>query len=286
MSQTYFSLFNTVQYSNTTAVDITERVVTTQNVEKNPYIFYPLDITNGARADQIANYNFQDPFSSWVLYLTNNITDPYYDWYLTDDQFNSFIQLKYGSIQNATQKIAFWRNNWVGQSSLSVGGYQSEIAGNAGRIKYWEPSNYDTRNNIIEYSRTQTDWIVDTNQTISYQISANVQFTNNEIVTIGASGKAQVSQSNGNTLVINHVFYPNTTIGTTITGQESGVSSTISTVNYQVNNIPANEFVYWAPVYYYDMEREKNEGNKTILVMQNNYVPQYTKNVKDLLSKK
>ena len=285
MPNPYFSLFNTIQYgnssSNVAVVDITERVVTLQNVEKNPYIFYPLDITNGARADQIANYNFNDPFSSWVLYLTNNITDPYYDWYLTDDQFNKFIELKYGSIQAATQKVAFWRNNWVDQPALSVGGYDA-LPGEL--IKYWQPSNYDVRNNIIEYSRTQADWTVDTNQLISYQVSANVQFTNNEIVTIGANGTAQVSQSNGNTLIVQHTFYPNTTIGTTITGQESGATATISTVNYQVTNIPASEFVYWAPVYYYDMEREKNEGNKTILVMQKNYVPQYINSVKNLLS--
>jgi hypothetical protein len=289
-NQTYFSMFNTINYgnstSNTVVLDITERVVTLQNIEKTPYVFYPLDITNGARADQIANYNFSDPFSSWVLYLTNNITDPYYDWYLDDDQFNQFIVDKYGSIQIAKQTIEFWRNNWVDQPSLSVSGYYSEIANNAGRVKYWEPANYDNRNNIIQYSRIPADWTVDTNQLISYQLTTNTQFQNNEPLSIGSNGTAQVSLSNGNTLVVKHVFFPNTTANTIITGQESGQTAAISSVNYHVNNIPPNEFVYWTPVYSYDMEKEKNEGNRTILVMEPNYVPSYIKNVKSLLSQK
>lgn len=286
MSQKYFSLFNTIQYGNSTSnsavVDITERVVTLQNVEKNPYVFYPLDITNGVRADQIANYNFKDPYASWILYLTNEIVDPYYDWYLTDNEFNEFIVKKYGSIQQATQKVAYWQNNWIDQPSLSVQGYLSEISGNAGRIKYWEPSNYNNFNQVTQYSRTKVDWIVTTNQTISYQLSSNVHFSNNELLTINGSSTAQVAQSNGSTLIVQHVFFPQTS--GTIVGQESGATAIISSVNYQVSNIPSNEFVYWSPVYYYDMERTKNEGNKTIRVIQNDFVPSYVKNVKNLLS--
>jgi hypothetical protein len=135
--QTYFKNFNTISYSNTSAVDLTERVVTLQNVETNPYVFYPLDITGGARADQVAYLNYKDQFSSWVIYLTNDIIDPYYDWYLTQSEFNNFIVTKYGSIANATQTVAFWRNNWVDQPALSTTAYNAEIAGNPGRIKYW-----------------------------------------------------------------------------------------------------------------------------------------------------
>jgi hypothetical protein len=281
MSQTYFNLFKDIQYGNTTAIDIMERAVSSLNTNGNPYIFYPLDITNGARADQIANYNFKDPYASWVLYLTNNIIDPYYDWYLDDDQFNQFIVNKYGSIQQATQKVAYWTNNWVDQPSLSVSGYNAEIAGNPGRIKYWEPSTYNNYNQIIQYSRTQIDWKVDTNQTISYTLTSNAQFTIDEIVNIGTNGSGQVVQSNNNILVVQHLFFPQ--MSGNIVGQESGETAAIQSVNYQSINISADEFVYWTPIYYYDMERIKNEGNRTILVMQNNDVPSFINTVKQVL---
>ena len=97
-TETYFKNFNTIQYGNNSVVDITERVVVLNNVGKNPYVYYPLDITDGARSDQIADASYNDPYSSWVLYLSNDIVDPYYEWYLTQDQFNNFIITKYGSI--------------------------------------------------------------------------------------------------------------------------------------------------------------------------------------------
>jgi hypothetical protein len=81
-SETYFKNFNTIQYGNNSVVDITERVVVLNNVQKNPYVYYPLDITDGARPDQISNQNYNDPFASWVLYLSNDIVDPYYECYL------------------------------------------------------------------------------------------------------------------------------------------------------------------------------------------------------------
>jgi hypothetical protein len=54
-------------------------------------------------------------------------------------------------------------------------------------------------------------------------------------------------------------------------------------MSYLANTIPANELYYWTPVYNYDYENEKNEGNRTIRMMQPQYVPAYVNNVKSLL---
>jgi len=285
-TQTYFKNFNTIQYgnstSNTAVVDITERVVTLQNIQINPYLYYPLDITEGDRADQIAYTNYSDPYSSWVLYLTNNIIDPYYDWYLTQDQFNSFIELKYGSLANATQTIAFWRNNWVDQPSLNPSAYATEIAGNPNRIKYWEP-NLSLAGVPISYSRVQVDWTVSTNQIVSYNYTGSSNFIVNEIVNINGTGTGQVVQSNSSTVIVQHTQNVINTSSGYLYGKQSQSNVTITAFSYLANTLQNDELVYWTPVYNYDIENEKNEGNKTILVMQPQYVPKYVNNVKNLL---
>jgi hypothetical protein len=291
--ETYFKNFNVIQYgnssSNTAVVDITERVITLQNVEKNPYIFYPVDITNGSRADQVAYYNFNDQFSSWVLYLTNDIVDPYYEWYLTQDQFNSFIETKYGSIANAMQTVAFWQNNWANQPALTPAAYTAEISGNIGRMKYWQPV-LNSRGDIFEYARVQSDWSTSTNQVVTYSINAYSSsvstFTSNEIVNLNGNGQAQFVQSNSSVLVVQHTFGNTTISNGYIYGTSSTANVIINGILSSVNTIPANEIAYWTPIYYYDMENIKNEGNRTIRVMQPQYVPQYITNFKQLLSVK
>ena len=293
MPETFFKNFNVIQYgnssSNSAVIDITERVVQLNNTQKNPYIYYPLDITDGARADQLSYFNYNDPYASWVLYLANDIIDPYYEWYLTQDQFNQFIVTKYGSIANAQQTVAFWRNNWVDQPALTTTAYNAEIAGNPGRIKYWTP-NYMGSLQIQNYTRTQVDWTVSTNQLINVTTTNANNFIANEVVqipTVSGTGTGQVVLANNTNLMVQHIISTtgNLQSNGTIYGTQSNTSGTYSSIQYVANNIPSNEAAYWSPVYYYDMENEKNEGNRTIRFMQPNYVPQFIKNTKDLLSK-
>jgi hypothetical protein len=302
-NETYFKNFNTIKYGNNTVVDITERVVTLNNVQKNPYVYYPYDLLQGARADQISDQTYNDSYASWVLYLSNDITDPYYEWPLDDYQFNKFIEQKYGSMENALRKIAFWRNNWVGKEPISVAAYNSQISSNPLFRKYWKP-NFNYGGGIINYSRTQEDWVVNTNKIFKYDIDTtglipvktvnivvsnnvvvqNEYFTRNEIVTIN-DGTAQVLQSNSTVLMVNHPRdITDTTQTGTIIGKESNNTADFNQCIGITNTISDDEIVYWSPVSYYDVENEKNMGNRTIRIMQPQYVPKYIYNVKTLLS--
>jgi hypothetical protein len=300
--ESYFKNFKQIQYANNTAIDITERVVTLSSVQRNPYVYYPYDITNGIRPDQIANDTYKDPFTSWVLYISNDIVDPYYEWYMNQEQFDDFIVLKYGSIVNAIQKTAFWRNHWADSNNISSSMFEAE---SPERRKYWKP-NYNAYGGIIDYSRSKDDWIVSTNKIVKYNlIFPATGYIKNEIVDItfndadNNKGTAEVIAFENNTLIVQHNY--GTTIpgeGTaelqfepdlndfprsTIVGKESGQPGFIVSVEVTFENLSADEVVYWKPVSYYDMENEKNEGNRTIRALQSNLVPKYIKNVKDLL---
>lgn len=289
MSQTYFTNFNQIQYSNNIVIDITERVVSDQNTIKNPYIFYPYDITNSDRADMIAFKAFNDPYASWVLYITNEILDPYYEWYLSNYQLNDFVKQKYGSIQNAMEKVAYYINNWQNGNNITPSTYDALTAL---QKTYYEPQYNNTK--IIGYSRKKIDWKSSTNFILNIGITGPQSFIQDEIVTIkyqsNTSGKAQVLQSNSTNILVHHIFddaFPHDTItigpSSYIYGNESYTNCAITSCSFQANNIPADVQSYWAPVYYYDLENEKNEGNRTIRIMQQKYIPEFIKNTKKLL---
>ena len=80
----YFDKFPIITYSNNSVVDITKRVALLDRVSRNPYVFYPFDLSGQERADQLSNRYYEDSYKSWVFYLSNKIMDPYYEWYLSE----------------------------------------------------------------------------------------------------------------------------------------------------------------------------------------------------------
>lgn len=291
MSETYFKNFNIITYANNQAIDITERVVVLNNLEKNPFAYYPANITNGIRPDQFTNATYNDPYASWVLYLSNDIVDPYYEWYLNDHQFNEFIGSKYGSVEKAQRKVAYYINNWVDQEPLSVETYLS-LAPNQQR--YWEAI-FDSYGRISSYSRRKEDWKSSTNFIVNLSISGTSNFVVDEVLSIKytntSAGKAQVAYCNSSMVVMKHCsgdFFPygdEVTITDTsyVYGTESSSNCIITSCTFASNTIPSEEYNYWQEISYYDMEQEKNEGNKTIRVLQQQYVPQFIRNAKQLL---
>jgi hypothetical protein len=294
MAEQYFTKFKTINYSNTQAIDITERIVVTQRSVFNPYDYYPQDITEGQRPDQVAFQAFNDPYSSWMLYLTNQIVDPYYEWYLTDTQFVEFIKQKYGTVESAQQKVKYYRTNWNTEDSISVAAYDA-LSG--AEKQYWQP-NYNNGTNIVNYVRNQQDLFSTTNVVLNLTITGSNQFINDEIVTIKydptnyptSSGKAQVVTANSTNLVIQHIFndaFPHDAITITsnsyVYGTESQSNCTVTACSFVSNNIPSDQFVYWSPVYYYDYEDERNAGNRAIRVLKSDFVVNFAQNVKQLL---
>ena len=280
MTQSYFTNFNTVSYANNKVVDITERITVTPTTTKNPYAYYPLTLETGVRADTVAYTTYQDPYLSWAVYLTNDIVDPYYEWYLTDDQFNSFIVNKYGSYSNATSKIMMWRNNWAAMDNISADTFASLTTN---QYDYWEANTFDAYGTPLTYSRRKQDWTISTNFTVNLTVNANTNaYVNNEIVNFGSNGTAQVVLSGNGFLVVQHLQ------GTLdlgyVYGTESHANSTISAIKYMSNNIPSDVTTYWSPVYYYNYEIEKNENNKIINVLRTEFMPEFVRTVKKVLS--
>jgi hypothetical protein len=288
MAEKYFSKFPKVQYANNYVVDITRRVVLTNAVSTSAYAFYPYDITADERADQFSYRYYNDQYQSWLLYITNQITDPYYGWYLTDSQFNDFIELKYNSLTLAQQKVKYYKNNWENVENISVSEYNSLTDVNQ---NYWDPV-YGNGYAISSYKRKQLDLSATTNKVISYTVS-NTSFTMDErckiVYNSSYIGYGQVAASANNKLYLQHVsgtFYTNSTGTGYIYGTESGVNTAFTSPSAVSNNISEGELIYWTPITYYDYEYNKNEYNKSIRVLDSKYAQQAADNLKDLLKNK
>lgn len=290
MVQKYFDAFPIITYANNQAVDITKRAMITDSLNNNPYVYYPYNIESFERADQISNEYYSDSYKSWIIYLTNDIVDPYYEWYMHQDEFTEHIKIKYGSIETATDKIKFYRNNYQTDEGISVSRFNSLLAD---QIKYWDPV-YSSKGKIISYKRKPIDWIVNTNKIVSYTVS-NTAFITNEIVDIEFNnnniGKGQIASVTSNTVYIQHVsgvYTTNSNVAITvgssyIYGRESQVNTNFYTSVVSGSNISADEEPYWSGVSYYDFESEKNEYNKSVRMLDNRYSTVFSNNFRDIM---
>ena len=265
----FFNKLPIISYNGQVARNFLARARLTEQTRNNHNIFYPYTVTEQDRIDHISHKYYDDSDYMWMIYLANDIVDPYFDLYLNDTNFDRYITDKYGSIANAQQQIVYWRNNWeTDDTELSLSGFESlpDYA-----KKYYGPK-VDRYNNAYSYQRKQEDWIVDTNQIVSIVVEATGTFTIGEKVTQtitggGVTANAVVTFANSTQISLKHVVgeveVSNSTISTTITGLSSGATANAQSLSVQYA-VPAAEAVFWSPVSYYDHEAENNARKKTI----------------------
>jgi|TARA_Y100000034_G_scaffold98667_1_gene120972 hypothetical protein len=76
--------------------DILRRVKLRANIRNGMFMFDNYDIQEGETPEIIAFKWFGDTEFHWVVLMTNNITDRYYQWPLTQPQFQTHLEDKYG----------------------------------------------------------------------------------------------------------------------------------------------------------------------------------------------
>ena len=75
--------------------DLMKRVKIRSKVLSEASLYDVYDVPNGENPEDTAYKHFGDPEMHWVILLTNNITDRYYGWPLTDQDFEKYITDKY-----------------------------------------------------------------------------------------------------------------------------------------------------------------------------------------------
>ena len=77
--------------------DILRRVKQRNAVASGQFIYDTYDVVNGEKPEDIAYKWFGDAQLHWVILMTNNITDRFHQWPMTQPQFDEFLTDKYGA---------------------------------------------------------------------------------------------------------------------------------------------------------------------------------------------
>ena len=77
--------------------DILRRVKLRSGIRSGVMLFDNYDVKDGERPEDIAFKWFGDPQYHWVILMTNNITDRFYEWPMTQPQFQEYLTDKYGA---------------------------------------------------------------------------------------------------------------------------------------------------------------------------------------------
>ena len=293
MATNYFDNFPKVYYSNTICRDLTRRVSIDNNtdIQGSLDVFYPYEIKDYLRADHISEYYYNRSELDWLVYLTNKIVDPYYDWYLNDLQFQSFIKEKYGSFENSVRLVKYYQNNWSDDDTkITVSFYENNLEQKL--KKYYKPD-WGMGKRIISYSRKQDDSVVNTNRIVNYDIqyqSANTFIVGEPVdfkLVTSVIGQGQVCYANQTNILVQSVtgnIYSNSTYSVIINGTQSSSNCTSNNSSIVTQNISLDEEVYWTPVTCFDYEVNLNEQKKNIDLVGDGAVGQVIQQIANTLS--
>ena len=123
----YFRPFPTVRYSQKKnnnfelLTNITLRYKIKELVKRRKSIYYDYVVKDSDRPDIIAYKYYDDETLDWVLFLINDIIDPYYDWPLTQEGFNAYMKSLYGSVSTSQTTIYEYRKILSAQSVRNDG---------------------------------------------------------------------------------------------------------------------------------------------------------------------
>jgi len=265
----YFNFFPSTEYANTIVTNLISKVKFDQSVQKNLAVFYPYTIEQGERPDQIAARYYNDPELDWLIYLANDIMDPYYDWPLSQNQFYEFIKAKYGSVANAQSKIAFYRNNYASDDTvLSVSSYN---ALSYLLKKYFKPV-LGINGGVVSYERKELDQVLETNKVIDLTISAGTFSVGNKFTQNTSTGFVTFANTT-------HVVLDKITGSFTAGAASNATITAVTTISQPISNTEAS---YWEPVTAFTYEEELNESKLHIKILDKSYVGKIEKDMREL----
>jgi len=77
--------------------NILRRVKLRSGLRSSAFLFDKYDVKDGEKPEDVAFKWFGDAELHWVILMTNNITDRYYQWPLSQPQFQEHLTDKYGA---------------------------------------------------------------------------------------------------------------------------------------------------------------------------------------------
>jgi hypothetical protein len=269
----YFDRFPVVDYDGKIVKNILARVDFTEQSKKEIYSNFQFTLEEGFERPDLLSYNYYGSSQfDWMIYLTNNIVDPYYDYYKSTEDFKKYIDNKYGSTANARVIIKFYRNGWhTDERVITVAQFEALPADETLNLrKYWKPK-LTNIGAILGYERIKEDWVVSTNKIVllSLTVSPSSFVIGDRVsqTSTGAYATVDFIDTENKTLTVKHVS------GTFVANTAEGISA----VKLLKQNISDAEASYWYAVNAYEEEQEVNEMKKNVTLLKSSYLAETEK---------
>ena len=265
----YFKNFPSVSYNGALATNLTKRAKIDSVVRDKTSIFYTYTLRDGDRPDTIAESYYDDADFAWVVYYSNQILDPYFEWPLNQQQLEQLLITKYGSVAYAEELVLFFRVNWEHDETMkNVAGFNALPSATK---KYWKPI-FDYKNTITSYERADVDWVVENSRTIHLTHDGTGTFAVGEMVKQGTAASGFVQTFSETDIIVDKVQGEFTAGSLTNFHQTQTTSVDTATVLYY--GISLEELVYWEPITAFQYEDELNEQKKNIYLIDKRYINQ------------
>lgn len=280
---TYFRFFPTVAYGGQQITNVMERAGVLRRAADAP-----LEVRDGLRPDFVAQAYYSDPGRAWIVMLSAGVIDPYTDWCMSDSELQDAVARRWGSMEEALQRVRFYRLNWiaVGDPALTAAGF---AALDDATKKYYEPV-LGAGSRVIGYTRRTEDWTAATNEIVRWTITtptANLIADERVSVYDGANnaiGGGQVACSNATSVTIQHVHGNTQPVGNaTMIAVSSRATATMTASVRLAFGINADEQEFYSPVSAWDEARDANELRRNVNLLEARYADEAERELKNLL---
>jgi hypothetical protein len=120
MSSKYFKNFPLVEYKGTQLRNILLKATILRDLFLDDTTFYDYFIENGEKPTHVAFNYYGSVDYTWLVFLSNKISDPYFQWYLSNEEFEQYITKKYGSVQEAYTEIVEYKTLFDGVETSEI----------------------------------------------------------------------------------------------------------------------------------------------------------------------
>lgn len=118
----YFEFFPKTGYSvanssftiSKVITDVSRKSIIMDGIPSDdPNLLYSYAVREGERAEDVSHFYYDSTDFVWLVWFSNDIVDPYTQWVKTSEQLNDFITVKYKSMADRTDVVAWSQSQQI-----------------------------------------------------------------------------------------------------------------------------------------------------------------------------
>ena len=148
---TFFNNFPIINYDmNKTgqgfqSVDLLKRFKPLDSILSRAALYYEYVIRDGDRPDIVSHKYYDSTDYDWIILLFNLKLDPYFDWPMTSQEMERYLEKVYGSVRNSTQTVHHYERILQAREKLYDGTIIEERVLTVDHTTYLDLEDYERR---------------------------------------------------------------------------------------------------------------------------------------------